>query len=159
MEKYTDFDEEQQTQIMSDHNIAYEKRTITPDEQKVLEYLSENKKNYSDIRGFVTVTQDVKLITWNKKHPVDDNMETTVVPAGTTLRICMLSRFNDFGLTDDVDGKDLGYKVRIPIDSVILSDIRKEKEPSSHHILMKAVIDADKTESTEAVDGEKENPA
>jgi hypothetical protein len=151
MQAYTDFDDE--NNHMSEHNIAYDKRTLTPEEEGVVKKLAENKQSYSELSGFVTVTQDVKLVTWNKKHPAKDNMEETIVPAGTTLRICTLSRFNDFGLTDEVDTTSYGYKTRIPVDSALLSDIRLQKEPSSYHLQMKAVVDATSNTDKPIVDG------
>lgn len=151
MQAYTDFDDK--NNHMSEHNIAYDKRTLTPEEEGIVKKLAENKQSYSELSGFVTVTQDVKLVTWNKKHPAKDNMEETIVPAGTTLRICTLSRFNDFGLTDEVDSTSYGYKTRIPVDSALLSDIRLQKEPSSYHLQMKAVVDATSNTDKPIVDG------
>jgi len=116
--------------FMSDH--SYKKRELSPSEVQVIEEIAKAKRTYSDIVGYVTTTQDVKLITWNGKHPSEDNMEERVVKAGSTLKIVMFSKYNDFGLTDDLTATHI-YKVRIPSDSDLISDIRKTEEPTSFH--------------------------
>jgi hypothetical protein len=56
-------------------------------------------------------TRDVEMSVWNGTHPVDDNMTKHICPAGTKVRIWMVSRFGDAGITDNlVDPK--GYDAR-----------------------------------------------
>lgn len=55
--------------------------------------------------------------------------ETTkrVVPAGTTVRIVMASRFGDVGITDDLS-KEMGYGSRLAPEK--LSNLRKTPAPN-----------------------------
>lgn len=119
---------------------TYAKRTIPPQEQEVIDALGKSKQQYGDLSAYVTTTQDLELITWNGNLPSIDNMSRQVTPSGTTLKIVMLSKFMDFGLTDDLNATHQ-YKVRIPCDSVTISDIRRTVEPSSYHGKLQALVE------------------
>lgn len=97
----------------------------SPAEEAVIEELYRRKDEFKPTHAYVTVTQPVLLKKWNGKHhpSVEANMVKTEVPAGTTLKIVMVSRFGDCGLTDDLDAEN-GYNLRVDFDSEVLSNIR-----------------------------------
>lgn len=68
---------------------------------------------------------------WNGKHlpSIEANMRTYLVPKGSTLKVVMVSRFGDCGLTDDLE-TDYGYGLRLDWEDAAMTDIRETKEPS-----------------------------
>ena len=97
----------------------------TPEEIAIIEELYRRKDNFQNTNAYVTVTQPVVLRKWNGNHypSTEANMTDVHVPAGTTLKIVMVSRFGDCGLTDDLDA-DTGYSLRVDLDSDVISNIR-----------------------------------
>lgn len=71
-------------------------------------------KRYGELK------RDVKFISWpgqkrdSKGEPI---MVDEVVPAGTTVKIVMVSRFGDVGVTLDLSA-DVDYAARINIDDI-----------------------------------------
>lgn len=124
---------------MPEDELKYTARDISPEEKQVVEAMVQTKKDFGTVEGYVTLNEDTKLITWDKNLPVETSMVETIVPLGTTLRIVTISKFNDFGLTNDL-AEPHGYKVRIPIDAALLSDIRLHPEPSSAHAKIHALV-------------------
>jgi len=59
-----------------------------------------------------TVKKDVKMHVWNGSHPVEDNMSHHVCKAGTTVKVWMVSRFGDVGITDNIIDPR-GYDARV----------------------------------------------
>jgi hypothetical protein len=47
------------------------------------------------------------------------------IPAGATLKIVLISRLGDFGLTDDLTA-EYGYRIRLPWDSPAITNLRRE---------------------------------
>jgi len=119
--------------------LKYTARELSPEEKTALEVMVQTKKDFGTVEGYVTLNEEAKLITWDKNLPADKGMIETIVPLGTTLRIVTLSKFNDFGLTNDLT-EPHGYKIRIPTDAAMLSDIRLKPEPSSAHAKMHALV-------------------
>ena len=117
---------------------AYPARELDPRELEVIAKLNELKASYDTVQGYVTTTRAIKLLQWDAKEPPNNIVESEV-PAGTTLRIVMISKFEDLGLTDDLK-EEHDYKVRIKIDSESLSDIRLQPEPSSYHLKASAML-------------------
>jgi hypothetical protein len=77
--------------------------------------------------AYCTTAKPIKLHKWNGTHPVEENETVTDVPVGSTLKIVMVSRMGDCGLTDELD-KEHGYGVRVPFDEEgHIKDIRWEK--------------------------------
>lgn len=76
---------------------------------------------------FITakVKQDVTMHVWNGKHPVDGNMSEHVCKAGTVVRVWMVSRFGDVGITDNFENAR-GYDLRV--EPEMLEDLQI-KEP------------------------------
>ena len=97
----------------------------TPEEVAIIDELYRRKNDYKNTHAYVTVTQPVVLRKWNGNHysSTEANMTDVHVPAGTTLKIVMVSRFGDCGLTDDLNA-DTGYSLRVDLDSEVLSNIR-----------------------------------
>ena len=57
---------------------------------------------------------------WEDGRPVMDKID---LPAGTTVKIVMVSRFDDVGITEKLD-TDRNYGARVPLDK--LDNLRKE---------------------------------
>jgi hypothetical protein len=97
----------------------------TKAEVEIIDELYRRKGEYKPTHAYVTVTQPVVLRKWNGDHypSTEANITNVHVPAGTTLKIVMVSRFGDCGLTDDLDA-DNGYSLRVDWDSEVLSNIR-----------------------------------
>ena len=49
-----------------------------------------------------TTRKDFEMDVWNGTHPVERNTTTHVCKAGTRVRIWMVSRFGDAGITDNL---------------------------------------------------------
>lgn len=78
--------------------------------------------------AYCTITAPVELQEWNHQWPPEgENLRIYAVPAGVTLKIVMVSRLGDIGLTDDLDAAH-GYKVRLMPDDKRLTAFRWERE-------------------------------
>ena len=58
------------------------------------------------------VKKDVEMHVWNQRHPVEENTAVHICKAGTRVRVWMVSRFGDVGVTDNLDNPH-GYDARI----------------------------------------------
>jgi hypothetical protein len=118
---------------------AYEKREITAAEQVVLEEMYRRKGYVSTCfvngtmpekdkilptHAYVTAVKPIRMSVW-QGHGKNPKFVDHDVPAGTVLKIVMVSRFGDFGLTDNLSA-DNGYQVRLPLDSADVTNIRME---------------------------------
>jgi hypothetical protein len=103
-----------------------DKRKLTDEEIVVIKELYKNKEEYKDTAAYVTVIEKLTLKKWNGRHPSSDesNWEVKLIYPGTTLKIVMVSRFSDCGLTDDLNA-DHGYHIRVEFDDPRISNIRK----------------------------------
>lgn len=70
---------------------------------------------------YAELAAPVEFWHWNGKHPVDDNSTYRTVPAGTTVKIVMVSRFGDVGITEDLSAEH-GYEARVGFD--LLTNLR-----------------------------------
>ena len=101
-------------------------RKLTKEEESVVEELYRRKNRFEPYCGYVTTTIPVPMRStdgsdngpWPKK----------IIPAGQTLKIVMVSRFGDCGLTDNLNA-DYGYGVRIDWEDAAMSNIRLTQEP------------------------------
>lgn len=59
-----------------------------------------------------TLKKDVTMHVWNGHHPVEDNTSTHTCKAGTTVKVWMVSRFGDVGITDNFENPR-GYDARV----------------------------------------------
>jgi hypothetical protein len=107
-------------------NAARATRELTAAEKKLIGNLYLNKRNLP--AAYVTTTTEVPLGSTDEQGPWGPN-PARIAPAGTTLRIVMVSRMDDCGLTDNLDA-EYGYDVRLPWESAAMTDIRLTKEPT-----------------------------
>lgn len=67
---------------------------------------------------FATVKRDVMGYEyqgyWAEQSPV---MKNHLIPKGTTVKIVMVSRFGDVGITDDL-AREFGYRARVSFDDL-----------------------------------------
>jgi hypothetical protein len=98
-------------------------RIFTDAEQVVFDHLWSQKQKHRDTHAFVTTTKDLTLKKWNGKHPPEENMKACPVKAGSTLKVVMVSRLGDFGLTDDLTA-DYGYHLRLDWTDPAITDLR-----------------------------------
>jgi len=117
----------------------YTKRELTASEEEIIEELFRRKyymheciangvpyesKNDLPTHAYCTTTEPVTMRVWHGHGSKPEFTEHTV-PAGTTLKIVMISRLGDFGLTDELSTVH-GYDVRLQFDSASIKDLRWE---------------------------------
>ena len=59
-----------------------------------------------------TLTCDAEMHTWNGNHPVNENTTKSVCTKGTQVRVWMVSRFGDVGITANLKNP-CGYDIRL----------------------------------------------
>lgn len=64
---------------------------------------------------YAKTTRDLEMNVWNGKHPVDKNKDKHICKAGTKVKIWMVSRFGDVGITDNLENP-IGYAARVDPD-------------------------------------------
>jgi hypothetical protein len=71
------------------------------------------KKSWSDFEIYAKTTKDLTMSVWNGKHhpSVEANCTEHICKAGTRVRVWMVSRFGDVGVTDKLIDP-VGYNVR-----------------------------------------------
>lgn len=109
--------------ITPDESQELPKRKLSPEEEDFIRHLYRLKNNYEDYSGYVTTTEELELCKWNGMTPPEKNMTIEKVPPGTILKIVMVSRFGDCGLTDDLSA-DHGYHIRVDWEDPAISNIR-----------------------------------
>lgn len=82
------------------------------------------------VLGFVTIVTPIPMGTSGEGGPWV-NPDRIILP-GSTLRIVMVSRFGDCGLTDDLSA-ELGYSVRLNWEDAAMTDIRLTQEPTKSY--------------------------
>jgi hypothetical protein len=60
---------------------------------------------------YAKTTKDLEMSVWNGVHPVKENTNKHICKAGTKVRVWMISRFGDVGVTDNLINPK-GYDVR-----------------------------------------------
>ena len=60
---------------------------------------------------YARIKKDCEMNVWNGKHPVEENTTSHICKAGTKVRVWMVSRFGDIGITDNLDNPT-GYDNR-----------------------------------------------
>ena len=93
-------------------------------------YAEREDRGCIDSCSYVTTTEDLILNYWNGEHPFNENMREVRVSKGATLRIVMVSRFGDCGLSEDLDAYS-GYGIRLSWDDAAMTDIRLTRQPST----------------------------
>lgn len=105
------------------------KAVRSPREVAIIEELYARKSRFQQTHAYVTATEPMRMSHWNGKHPPEQNMSYSPVNPGDTLKILMVSRFGDFGLTTDLKA-ETGYGLRVDGDSPAITDIRWTVEPT-----------------------------
>ncbi len=96
---------------------------MTSDEETIVRELYRTKFR----KAFCTAAKDLTFRKWNQIHPVEENTTEYMIPKGTTLKIVMVSRFDHFGVTDDLRAVS-GYRYRGDWNSGDIENIRWEAE-------------------------------
>lgn len=102
---------------------------MTDAERAIVHQLYDWAAVHRPYRAYCTAAQPLKMYRWNGKHPAEQNTTVDEVPPGTTLRIVMVSRLGDCGLTDNLEATR-GYQTRADWDSGLITDIRLTSEPT-----------------------------
>lgn len=101
----------------------------SPQEIQVIDELYRRKEQYKPTNAFVTAFKPMQMSHWNGQHPPEKNTTYTPVNPGDTLRIVMVSRFGDCGLTTDLTATH-GYGLRVDFENPAIGDIRWTQEPT-----------------------------
>lgn len=120
MSEKTDLDK-----IMADAEAASraDARKLPDNEDAVVRSLYKAKSDRKDYCAYCTTARELTLKEWNGTHPVDENTAEIIMPVGSTLKVVMVSRFGDMGLTRHLDTTH-GYSIRVDCDSQAISNIR-----------------------------------
>jgi hypothetical protein len=70
-----------------------------------------NLKHWGGYEIYAKTNKDLKMTSWNGIHPVCDNTTEHICKAGTRVRVWMVSRFGDVGVTDNLKNP-IGYDIR-----------------------------------------------
>ena len=72
-----------------------------------------DKKGWDDFEIYAKTTKDVTMSVWNGNHhpSVEANCKEHICKAGTIVRVWMVSRFGDAGITDNLINPK-GYDAR-----------------------------------------------
>lgn len=100
-------------------------RELTEDETALISALMRAKAQHKIIRAFVTLTEPTPYGSKQGGNGPWNGDYEKMIPAGTTMRICVVSRMGDFGLTDNLEA-DHGYGIRLDFDDAAMTDIRRE---------------------------------
>ena len=111
----------------------YLRRKLTLRDEKIIKELYERKQNFIKVcigdkkeilptHAFVTTTEPIIPNKWQGHGKTPAFIDETV-PAGHTLKVVMISRFGDFGLTDDLSAEH-GYHTRVPLDAASIKNLR-----------------------------------
>jgi hypothetical protein len=68
-------------------------------------------QGWYDYEIYATTLRDFQMQVWNGTHPVEENTVTHTCPAGSRVRVWMVSRFGDVGVTDNLVDP-IGYRTR-----------------------------------------------
>lgn len=62
----------------------------------------------------MTTKEPMTLHIWNQRRPGEPEYTDKPLPVGTRVKIVMVSRFSDVGITDDLNAEN-GYHLRVNI--------------------------------------------
>lgn len=124
-------------EIERQYRVKYPPRELNDSDRAVIDELWRRKLLETDFeaisRGdkiepaiaYCTTTAEVQMSKWNGQHPPEKNTRIVTIPAGKTLKIVMVSRFEEFGLTNDLTSTH-GYGLRLPWDDARIINLRWE---------------------------------
>lgn len=96
---------------------------MTDADKAVIDEMFKAKARGRMPKAFCVAAKPLVLQKWNQRRPGEPEYTEVPIPAGTPLKIVMVSRFGDVGLTDDLDAVN-GYHIRVfPSDDQI-KDLR-----------------------------------
>jgi hypothetical protein len=97
---------------------------MTQDEQQILDELYRRKLAHEPYAAYCTASEPLGLKYYTGRW-VDGKpeMRDVSIDTGTTLRIVMVSRLGDIGLTEHLEAA-YGYGIRLPLDSEKITRIR-----------------------------------
>lgn len=72
------------------------------------------------------VNKDTTMNVWNGTHPVEENTTTHICKKDSIVKVWMISRMGDVGITDNIIDAN-GYAVRISIDDLSNFKITKKR--------------------------------
>jgi hypothetical protein len=81
-------------------------RELNPNFFKLLDL-----KDWYSYDIYAKTTKDLEMNVWNGIHPFEQNTTKHICKAGTKVRVWMVSRFGDVGVTDNLENPK-GYDVR-----------------------------------------------
>lgn len=101
---------EEEKQITREENPAFFKLW---DLKCVRRWKEEQKhlKDWYSYEIYAKTNKDLTMNVWNGQHPVESNCKEHICKAGTRVRVWMVSRFGDVGVTDNLKNPK-GYDVR-----------------------------------------------
>lgn len=112
--------------IATQINDVIKREILSFDELFNLKYPAQVKEDskwmffFSKFEIFAKTKKDFNMRVWNGHHPPEKNTSEHICPTGTKVRIWMVSRMGDIGITDNmVDPK--GYDCR-GVDNADLED-------------------------------------
>lgn len=98
-------------------------RQLSEEELALLSSLQLAKGRHQPIEAYVTTTREIPYGSKEGgKGPWNGDYEK-LIPAGTTMRVVMVSRMGDFGLSDDLQATH-GYGVRLDFESALITNLR-----------------------------------
>lgn len=126
---------------MSEEFLTQNRPTVvrTPAEEELIDgmYRQKAANEWDKPFGFVTLGSPIPYGTRSDQDPDPQKHKgpwagghEKVIPAGTTMRIVMVSRMGDCGLSDNLEATH-GYEIRFNWDDAVLTDIRLTKEPTN----------------------------
>lgn len=68
-------------------------------------------QDWNKFEIYAKTTKDLEMNVWNGKHPVEENTTRHICKSGTKVRVWMVSRFGDVGVTDNLKNPK-GYETR-----------------------------------------------
>jgi hypothetical protein len=98
-------------------NGIVKRETLTFDELFNLKYPVESRKDptalflWSKFKICAITKKDFVMRVWNSNHPVEINTTNHICKAGTKVRVWMVSRLGDVGVTDNLEDPH-GYDCR-----------------------------------------------
>jgi hypothetical protein len=74
---------------------------------------NKGKKSFSDYQIYAKTTKDVTMSVWNGNHhpSIEANCKEHICKSGTRVRVWMVSRMGDAGITDNLINP-IGYNAR-----------------------------------------------
>lgn len=107
---------------------SFHRSTVSFDDLFNLKYPSgEDQMIWFRFSITARIKDDVPMNVWNGTHPPDENTKQYKAHKGTKVRVWMVSRFGDVGVTDNLDDPH-GYDQRIDPEQLVSWTITRTQE-------------------------------